>query len=382
MATPTSTEALLELLHKSGLLNGTLDTFLEHHKLPPRPAEAADVLIEAGLLTRFQARHLLAGKHRGFLLGPYKILEPLGKGGMGAVFHTEHTKLRQPFALKVLPPDKAADPAALQRFYREARAVAALDHPNIIRAYDINQAGDLHYFVMEYVKGENLEDVIRKRGPVPYRQAVDYALQAAAGLDHAHQRGLVHRDIKPANLLLDEHGTIKVLDMGLARFFKDPTDDLTRRLADSSVLGTADYIAPEQALDSHEADIRADIYSLGATLYSLIQGHPPFGGKSIAAKLIAHQMRKLEPLHKAVPEVPERLSAVVSRMMAKKPEDRYQTPAEVIAALTPYGLAPPRRPWWHIVAVAAAILVLVTGGTWWLAGRTPAAPEPTPDAKR
>ncbi len=370
MPAPTSTEALLELLHKSGLVYGALETYLERQPLPAHPPDAAESLVEAGLLTPFQVRLLLAGKHKNFFLGPYKVLGPLGKGGMGAVYLGEHRTLGHRVALKVLPPSKASDPASLQRFYREARAVAALDHPNVIKAYEINQAGRAHYFAMEYAKGKNLEDVIRDEGPLPYRLAVGYALQAARGLQHADERGLVHRDVKPANLLLDESGTVKVLDMGLARFFQDSTDDLTRKLADSSVLGTADYVAPEQALDSHEADIRADLYSLGGTLYAMIQGHPPFGGKSIAAKLMAHQLRELEPLHQVVPGVPEELSAIVSRLMAKKPEQRYQTPAAAIAALMPWGGPPQaaRRPLWRLLAAAAAVLGLVTGGAWWLTG--------------
>jgi tRNA A-37 threonylcarbamoyl transferase component Bud32 len=375
MPAPSTSRALLELLRKGGLASADLEAFLTRQPLPPAAQAAADVLIDAGLLTRFQARLLLAGKYRGFLLGPYRVLEPIGKGGMGAVYLAEHTTTGGRFAVKVLPPERAEEPATLQRFYREARAVAALNHPNIIRAYEIAQAGDIHYFVMEYVRGKNLEDLIKERGPLPFREAVGLALQAAQGLQHAHERGLVHRDIKPANLLLEEGGTVKVLDMGLARFFSDPNDDLTRRLSDESVLGTADYIAPEQALDSHEADIRADIYSLGGTLYALVHGHPPFGGKTISQKLMAHQLKPLKPLHEVVPGVPEELSAVVARMMAKKPEERYQTPAEVIEALKPW--APPRTEGrrfarglgrWRVAAIAAAALVLVSLGAWWLSG--------------
>jgi serine/threonine protein kinase len=383
MPAPGTSQALLELLRKGGLATVKLDAFLAQQPLPREPALAAAALIEAGHLTRFQARLLLAGKYRGFLVGPYKMLQPIGKGGMGAVYLAEHTRTGGRFAVKIMPPEKAEEPATLQRFYREARAVAALDHPNIIKAYDIAQSGNLHYFVMEYVRGKNLEEVIKARGPLPYREAVGLASQAAAGLQHAHDRGLVHRDIKPANLLLDEAGTIKVLDMGLARFFSDPTDDLTRRLSDESVLGTADYIAPEQALDSHEADIRADIYSLGSSLYALIHGHPPFGGKTISQKLLAHQLRPVPPLHEVVPGVPEGLSAVVARMMAKKPAERYQTPAEVIEALAPWG---PLRtntrqgsPHWRVAAIAAAALALVSLGAWRLSGSSSGAAAQKPD---
>jgi serine/threonine protein kinase len=345
MPSPTSTVALLDVLRKSGLLpDDSLDTYLGSHALPPEPEQAADTLVHDGLLTRFQAKQLLTGRYRGFHLGPYKIRQPLGKGGMGAVFLCEHGPRREQVAVKVFPPERTNDPAALQRFYREARVAAALDHPNLVRAHDISQAGSLHFIVMEYVPGHNLEEHVRKHGAVPYRQAVGYVLQAAAGLQYAHEKGHVHRDIKPANLLLMPEGQIKVLDMGLARCWKDPTDDLTRRLADNSVLGTADYIAPEQALNSHQADIRADIYSLGATLFALISGRPPFKGKTVSQTLLAHQLRPVPPLREAVPGIPARLSAVVTRMMAKKPEDRYQTPAEVITALAAWGPDAPAEP--------------------------------------
>jgi serine/threonine protein kinase len=370
MPSPSTSQALLELIRKSGLVDDNrLDAFLKTHPLPAEPKPAADLFVRAGLLTRFHARLLLVGKHRGFFLGPYKVLEPLARGGMSAVYRGEHTTLRRPVAIKVLPTALAEDRAILERFYREARAVAALDHPNIIRAHDVTQSGGLHYFVMEYVEGINLEDYITKKGPLPHRRAVGLALQAAAALEHVHERGLVHRDIKPANLLLDKQGVIKVLDMGLARFFLDPSDDLTRKLSDTSVLGTADYIAPEQALNSHAADIRADLYGLGGTLYALIHGRPPFGGKTISQKLMAHQVTPLKPLHEVVPGVPEGLSDVVSRMMAKKPEERYQSPAEVIEALRPWGSRGRRQGIWHwrrwrVVAAAAVALVSVSIGVW------------------
>jgi serine/threonine protein kinase len=344
MPVPTTTEKLLELVRQSSLVEpATLDEYLkEHPELPANPNKAAGKLVKDGLLTTYQASQLLAGRHKGFLLGAYKVLEPLGTGGMGAVYLCEQVQLRRRVAVKVMSPKRAPDQSCLQRFYREARAVAALDHPNIVRAYDANQANNVHYLVLEYVEGETLDALVRRDGPLHFRQAADYVIQAAMGLQHAHERGLVHRDIKPSNLLVDKQGTLKILDMGLARFFHDNNDNLTKNLDNGAVLGTADYLAPEQALNSSDVDIRADIYSLGATFYMLVTGKPPFGGTT-SEKLLAHQLKQPPPLHQLPTKVPQGLSAVVQRMMAKDPAQRYQTPAEVVLALSPWSQtwAPP-----------------------------------------
>ncbi|MCS7017446.1 MAG: serine/threonine protein kinase, partial [Gemmatales bacterium] len=197
-----------------------------------------------------------------FTIGKYKVLEKLGSGGMGQVFLCEHLLMRRRVAIKVLPTSKAQDPAGLERFYREARAIAAVDHPNLVRAYDIDQADNLHFLVMEYVDGVSLQELVKKVGPLPVLRACHYIYGAAVGLQHVHEIGLVHRDIKPGNILVDRNGLVKILDLGLARFFHD-ADELTKKY-DENILGTADYLSPEQAIDSHTVDIRADIYSLGA----------------------------------------------------------------------------------------------------------------------
>ena len=302
--------------------------------LPDGADAVADALVADGLLTKFHAKHLLAGRARGFVLGPYRVLDQIGAGGMGVVFLAEHATLKRKVAIKVLPQQRAKDAELLERFYREARIVATLDHPNVVRAYDASAAGNAHFLVMEYVPGENLEAVVRKRGPLPPGEAASLIVQAAHGLQHAHDKGLVHRDIKPGNLLLAPDGQVKVLDLGLARFFAAdaPDDNLTRNLGDGAVLGTADYIAPEQALDSHDVDGRADMYSLGATFYFLLAGKAPFAASTTTQKLLAHQIK--EP--PSLTTMKRDLAAVVRMMMAKKPEDRYQTMAELIAALEPF----------------------------------------------
>src|SRR5262249_45575838 len=247
----------------------------------------------------------------------------------------EHKLMRRRVAVKVLPTAKAADPSSLERFYREARAVAALDHPNIVHAYDIDQDDTLHFLVMEFVDGASLQEMIKRTGgPMDVTRAAHYIQQAALGLDHANRASLVHRDIKPGNILVDRTGVVKILDMGLARFFNDDEDNLTKKY-DENVLGTADYLAPEQALDSHDVDIRADIYSLGGTFYFLLTGRPPFGEGSVAQKLIWHQTKQPKPVRSLRPEVPEGLAAVLDRMMAKDPGRRYQVPGEVAEALEP-----------------------------------------------
>jgi eukaryotic-like serine/threonine-protein kinase len=345
MPAPTTTDEFLNLVRKSGVVDEKrLGAYLARVRaagsLPPEPAKFAGFLVRDGILTHFQAEQVLQGKWRRFTIGKYKVLERLGAGGMGSVYLCEHKLMRRRVAVKVLPTAKADDPSSLERFYREARAVAALDHPNIVRAYDIDQDDKLHFLVMEYVDGSSLQDIIKKAGPMDVTRAAHYMRQSAQGLQHAHESaGLVHRDIKPGNILVDRTGVVKILDMGLARFFHDEEDVLTKKY-DENVLGTADYLAPEQALDSHGVDIRADIYSLGATFYYCLTGRTPFTDGTVAQKLIWHQTRQPKAIRQTRPEVPEALAALIERMMSKDPAQRPQTPLEVAEALIGFTQTP------------------------------------------
>jgi serine/threonine protein kinase len=342
MPAPATTDDLLDLVRKSGLIEPErLEAFVGQlaDGAATEPRELVARLVEAGLLTNFQGEQFLLGKWRGFTIGKYKVLERLGSGGMGTVYLCEHLVVRRKVAVKVLPTSKADNPSALGRFYREARAAGVLDHPNLVKAHDIDQDGGLHFLIMDYIDGSNLQEIVVRFGPMSVERAAHYVAQAAAGLQHAHDAGLVHRDVKPANILLDRAGTIRVLDLGLARF-SDPTDQLTLKYDDKNVLGTADYVSPEQALNSHEVDARADIYSLGATFYFLLTGQPPFPGGKIAQKLIWHQVKEPTPVGQLRPELPEELAAIVTKMMAKDPARRYQRPAEVIEALSPWTALP------------------------------------------
>ncbi|HLW66452.1 MAG TPA: protein kinase [Gemmataceae bacterium] len=341
MPAPSSVTEFLELTRRSGIveddkrLTAYVQQLQSANQLPSEPNKLAGLMIRDGFLTFFQAEQLLLGKWKRFKIGRYKVLERLGSGGMGQVFLCEHTMMRRRVAVKVLPAAKADDPSSLERFYREARAVAALDHPNIVRAYDIDQDDNLHFLVMEYVDGSNFQEIIKKTGPMSPLRACHYMYDSAKGLQHAFDTaGLVHRDIKPGNILVDRYGLVKILDMGLARFFHDEDDLLTRKY-DESVLGTADYLAPEQAIDSHNVDIRADIYSLGATFYFLLTGSPPFTEGTVAQKLIWHQTRDPKPIPQIRPEVPAEVVAVVEKMMTKDVSLRYQSPAAVAEALAP-----------------------------------------------
>ncbi|HEV3021395.1 MAG TPA: serine/threonine-protein kinase, partial [Pirellulales bacterium] len=292
--TQPSLADFLELVEQSGLV----DKAHLSHALSALEAEqttaATDTrlvcsrLTEAGLLTDWQSRQLLEGRNRGFFVGKYKLLDHLGTGGMGSVFLAEHVLMRRRVAIKVLPTSRVHDTSYLGRFYREARAAAALDHPNIVRAFDVDNEGDVHYLVMEYVTGRDLNSIVARDGPLDFVTAAENFRQAADGLAHAHRAGLVHRDIKPANLLVDDGGTVKLLDLGLARFEADDEASLTRQF-DEKVLGTVDYLAPEQAFDSHLVDTRADIYSLGCTLYFALSGHPPFPTGTLAQRMLWHQ---------------------------------------------------------------------------------------------
>jgi len=348
MPTPANLEELFELIDKSGVAEDPkLRTMLAGLKatgeLAADPKHAATQLIQEGVLTQFQAEQLMQGKWKRFSIGKYKVLEKIGAGGMGQVFLCEHKLMRRRVAIKVLPTVKGSDPSALERFYREARAVAAVDHPNIVRAYDIDQDEHLHFLVMEFVDGVNLHDLVRKSGPLAPNRAAHYICGAGVGLQHAHEIGLVHRDIKPSNILVDRMGVVKILDMGLARFFNDDEESLTQKY-DENILGTADYLAPEQAIDSHGADIRADIYSLGCTFHYLLTGKPPFPEGNVTQKLLWHQQREPLTISHYRNDVAPELQAIVHRMMKKDPANRYQGPSELLAELAPWvtiPIAPP-----------------------------------------
>jgi tRNA A-37 threonylcarbamoyl transferase component Bud32 len=296
----------------------------------------------------------------------YRVLGLVGQGGMGAVYRAEHRRMQRLVALKVIHPRLMRNPAAVQRFHQEVRAAARLTHANIVHAYDADQAGGLHFLVMEYVEGTSLDQVVRERGPLPVAEACAYARQAALGLQEAHERGMVHRDIKPHNLMLTPDGRVKILDFGLARLAHPADSTAAPDLSSGpltgagTVMGTADYIAPEQAADPRAADIRADVYALGCTLFHLLTGRPPFPEGDVREKLARHAATPLPPLSALRPEVPPGLAAVVARMTAKDPADRHATPAAVAEALAPFcpagGTRPPRARRGYLLAAVLGLL--------------------------
>ncbi|MDA1013392.1 MAG: protein kinase [Planctomycetota bacterium] len=335
MAIKLTAESFLNVLKRSELIEANryekLIGQLETDGVEFTNAQAiAQELVNRKSISQWQAEKLLQGKHKGFFLGKYKLESLRGKGGMSKVYLAEHVLMRRRVALKVLPPQKVEDSSYLGRFHREAQAVAQLDHMNIVRAYDVDQEGDIHFLVMEYVEGSDLQERVHNDGPLSFIDAADYIRQAADGLAHAHEAGMVHRDIKPGNLLVDRHQVVKILDLGLARFFNEGDEESLTVANDEKVLGTADYLAPEQALDSHNVDARADIYSLGCTLYYLLTGHPPYTEGTLAQRLLAHQAKTPPPISKDRPDVPPELEKIFVRMTTKDREQRLQT-AELVA---------------------------------------------------
>ncbi|WP_439627194.1 serine/threonine protein kinase [Gemmata sp.] len=335
MGTPATRSDFTALVAQSNLIDvATLDQFLAKHSPAgelDEPPQLAAALVRHKLLTPFQAEQLLRGRWRGFFIGRYKVLAVLGVGGMGKVFLCEHPGMRRQVAIKVLPPRMAEDKDTVEAFYNEARALARLDHRNIVHAYDAAKDSGVHYLVLEYVKGRTLEDVVARDGPLGAHRAIDFLRQAALGLQHAFEAGLVHRDIKPSNFLVTDAGVVKILDLGLARFFTGPESGVGSK--PDRVVGTLDYMAPEQALNTAEVDHRADIYSLGATFYYCLTGRPPFGSGTVAQKMLWHQMRTPEPIQKTRGDLPVQLTDIVEKMMAKAPDERFQTPDELLRAL-------------------------------------------------
>jgi serine/threonine-protein kinase len=327
-------EQFVDLLKRSGLVdNERLNQALSGVDQSVNDSGiVAACLTKAGLLTEWQTEKLLQGRHKGFYLGKYKLLSHIGTGGMGAVYLAEHQVMRHRVAIKLLPNHLAAHASYLERFYQEARASAGLAHPNIIRAFDVDQQENIHYLVMEYVEGADLQAVVSRSGPLDYETAANYARQAAEGLAYAHRMGLIHRDVKPANLLVDNEGTVKILDMGLARFTDESQGSLTMAY-DQKMIGTVDYLAPEQALDSHKVDARADIYSLGCTFYFMLTGDPPFPQGTIPQRLILHQSGEPADIRQTRSDAPFELIAICKKMMAKSVDDRYQAADEVASAL-------------------------------------------------
>lgn len=332
-----SAKSFLGLVQKSGVVpeDRLKQALAELSKLaagkPVHLDQLTQFMIAEGLITKWQYEKLLTRKFKGFFLGQYKLLSLLGTGGMSTVYLAQHTLSGQQRAIKVLPRTRVNDKSYLDRFLREGRAAASLNHPNIVRIYDLANDEDVYYMVMEYVPGMDLHQKVQEQGPAKVEDALRYLEQAAEGLAHAHARNIVHRDIKPANLLLTTEGTIKILDLGLA-LVSEGQESLTL-LHNEKVMGTADYLAPEQAVDSHNVDPRADIYSLGCTFYFLLTGQPPFPEGTIAQRIAMHQSREPKSPRELRPDCPPLVEALCLKLMKKSPGDRIQSCERLVQAI-------------------------------------------------
>jgi serine/threonine protein kinase/DNA-binding response OmpR family regulator len=340
-----SSEEFLQNLTDSGLFS-TEEVRSMVEALPASAGTDAAVmaqhLIGAEKLTPFQAAAVSERRFAELLMGNYEVLDRLGAGGMGTVYKARHRRMKRVVAIKVLPRTAGQSAAFLRRFQREVEAVARLSHPNVVLAHDADEAEAGHFLVMEFVDGRDLAADVEARGPLPIREAVDYVVQGARALDYAHRQGIIHRDIKPANLLRDAGGVIKVADLGLARF-TDQYDEVAKETAltqAGTLMGTVDFMSPEQALGLTNIDQRTDIYSLGCSLYYLLVGRPPYEGRTAMAILLQHREGPIPSLCAARTAIPPALDAVFRRMVAKKPEDRFASMSEVVRALEVLSFAP------------------------------------------
>ncbi len=322
-----STEQFLQALTEGNLLSGDdlTNTLGSADRTHPDGRVLAQRLVDAGKLTPYQSLAVLERRFEELHVGNYEVLDLLGRGGMGTVFKARHRRMKRIVALKVLAREVAAEGSFLQRFQREVETIAQLSHPNIVMAHDADEAAIGPFLVMEFVNGRDLASEVTKSGPLSVADALDCTLQAARGLEYAHGKGIIHRDIKPANLLRDVNGLVKVADLGLARLSGTPAGGsgviggLTQA---GGIVGTTDYMPPEQALDSTSIDQRADTYSLGCTLYFLLAGRPPYSASSLMGLLLKHRDDPIPSLTATRSDVPAEVDNLYRRMVAKKPADR------------------------------------------------------------
>lgn len=338
-STSLTPSAFADTVCQAGLLTDQeLQQF--QNRLTPKETEdesarsLARRIVTDGGLTTYQAAVLLEARDDPLLIDRYVILDTLGSGGMGVVFKALHKSMDRIVALKLLPPHAVDSPEKVERFQRETRAAAKLSHPHIVTVFDAAESNGAHFLAMEYISGPDLSTVVQQHGALPIAQAVRFIRDAALGLQHAHEQGIIHRDIKPGNLLLAADSTVKVADLGLALIETKKVTDLTEQHLTKGgvVLGTIAYLSPEQALESRLTDARSDIYSLGATLFCLLTGRPPYQESTPMKTLVAHREQPIPSLHTACEEVPEELDVICRRMLAKRPEDRFATMGEVVQA--------------------------------------------------
>jgi serine/threonine-protein kinase len=336
---PKQTEAvppdLLPIIRRSGVLSDRqfeeISGKVRSREYPSESRVLAERLVAERILTEFQASRLLRSKSHGLVVGRYVILDRLGAGGRGRVFKAQHRLMGRLAALKVIAPQIASRASSIARFHREMRLIGRLDHANVVRAFDGDQIGDLLYIVMEYVSGRSLDHVLLHRGPLPVADVVDYMAQAALGLAHAHERGIVHRDVKPPNLLLSDDGQIKVLDLGLSALM-EVDSAASFATAAGLIVGTVNYMSPEQAM-ALDVDGRSDLFSLGCTMYQLLSGRLPFPGEQLAECLTLRIKGRATPITDFRPDASPRLAEILEKLMARRPEDRFQSAAEAALAL-------------------------------------------------
>ena len=339
---PKNLDEFLKCLAASRLMTRSeIDQFMAG--LPPerRPTEQGSLakeLVQAKKLTKYQAACIYQGKPYHLLFGQYEVIDRIGVGGMGQVYKARHRKMDQLRAVKVLSSKSLQSERSVERFRREVRMAAQLAHDNIVTTHDADEEDGEQYLVMEYVEGRDLATVVKQQGPLPIDEAVDAIIQAARGLEYTHSKGITHRDIKPGNLIQTHDGTVKISDLGLARLNEDAMgmggdENAAKLTMPGQIIGTVDYMSPEQAVDTHTADARSDIYSLGCTMHRLITGEVPYPSQTKMQTLLSHRAAPIPSLRSRRPEVSATIDEVFQRMIAKEPADRYQTATEVIDAL-------------------------------------------------